>query len=166
VSKYLQEYCIIDSTKKDYMTKTSELYQHYVRVCRENMQVRELDENVFGSKLVEHGIMKRRRRIKGQRTLEYVYEPLMIKHNLLKEQDSIFQLQQEQQPTTVTNSTTGAIAHEQSTITTIRAECPYCALENEAGNSPLFYADTVREVQVHIVLEHPGLDFEGIIEES
>src|SRR5688500_7030749 len=62
VSKYLQEYCIIDSTKKDYSTKSADLYSHYVRICREIMQVRELDENVFGSKLVEHGILHKRRR--------------------------------------------------------------------------------------------------------
>ncbi|MDQ3968819.1 MAG: phage/plasmid primase, P4 family, partial [Thermoproteota archaeon] len=64
VARYLQEYCIIDSTKKEYSTKTTDLYSHYVRICREIMQVRELDENVFGSKLVEQGVLHKRRRIK------------------------------------------------------------------------------------------------------
>jgi P4 family phage/plasmid primase-like protien len=166
VSKYLQEYSIIDSTKKDYMTKTSELYQHYVRVCKEILQVRELDENVFGSKLMEHGILKKRRRIKKKSEgggMEYVYEPIVLKHKLQQEQDSILQGNDSGLLGAVEGATIpiGVVAEEQPETSSI-VECPYCALENEAGNAPLFQSENLREVQIHMVLKHPGLDFEEI----
>ena len=41
-------------------------------------------------------------------------------------------------------------------------ECPYCAIENIAGNAPLFRSKSLREVQLYIIFKHPGLDFEEI----
>lgn len=92
MSRYLQEYCIIDSTKKDYSTKTADLYSHYVKICREIMQVRELDENVFGSKLVGHGVLHKRRRIKKSEggRMEYVYDGIILKHKIYQDQHSVF----------------------------------------------------------------------------
>jgi len=164
VARYLQEYCIIDSTKKDYSTKTTELYSHYVRICREIMQVRELDENVFGSKLVEYGVLHKRRRIKkgeGGR-LEYVYDGIILNHKIYQDQHSILTTADNARGgddmAIITSSSDGGL----SEITEQEIECPYCAIGNIAGNAPLFSSKSLREVQLHIIFEHPGLDFEGI----
>jgi P4 family phage/plasmid primase-like protien len=163
VSRYLEEYCIIDSTKKDYTTKTAELYSHYVRICREIMQVRELDENVFGSKLVEHGVLHKRRRIKkgeGGR-MEYVYDGIILKHKIYQDQHSILAAADNgrgEDDSTMTTAPDGLV----SEITEQEIECPHCTIENMAGNSPLFRSKSLREVQLHIIFKHPGLDFEEI----
>jgi hypothetical protein len=47
-------------------------------------------------------------------------------------------------------------------ITKRELECPYCAIGNTAGNTPLFMSKSLREVQLHIIFKHPGLDFEEI----
>jgi P4 family phage/plasmid primase-like protien len=169
VSRYLQECCIIDSTKKDYSTKTTELYSHYVRICTEIMQVRELDENVFGSKLVEHGVLHKRRRIKKGEggKMEYVYDGIILKHKIYQDQ----QQQQHSILATADNANRGdddtamtAASGEppSSEIKEREVECPYCAIDNTAGNSPLFGSKSLRDVQVHIIFKHPGLDFEEI----
>jgi len=164
VSRYLQEYCIIDSTKRDYSTKTAELYSHYVRICREIMQVRELDENVFGSKLVEHGVLHKRRRIKkgeGGR-LEYVYDGIILKHKIYQDQCSVLATADNAGGRDDTAITTTSSDGALSEITEQKIECPYCAIENLAGNTPLFKSRSLREVQLHIIFKHPGLDFEEI----
>jgi P4 family phage/plasmid primase-like protien len=154
VARYLQEYCIIDANRKDNFTKTSELYEHYCRVCNEFLNVRPLDENVFGSKLVEHGILRRKRRSKGSR--DYVYEPVILKYKQEEEQESKSNLFS--YPSEDSNVEDMPSTEEEPAIT----DCPYCELENQAGNSPLFKAKTHRELQIHIVLEHPGRDFEDL----
>ena len=165
VSRYLQEYCIIDSTERDYSTKTAELYSHYVRICREIMQVRELDENVFGSKLVEHGVLHKRRRIKkgeGGR-LEYVYDGIILKHKIYQDQCSVLATADNARAGADIAMTTVSSGGTRSEITEREVvECPYCAIENTAGNAPLFSSKSLREIQLHIIFEHPGLDFEGI----
>lgn len=164
VSRYLQEYCIIDSTKKDCSTKTAELYSHYVRICREIMQVRELDENVFGSKLVEHGVLHKRRRIKkgeGGR-LEYVYDGIILKHKIYQDQHSVLTTADNARGRDDAAMTTTPSDGVLSEITEQEIECPYCAIGNIAGNAPLFSSKSLREVQLHVIFEHPGLDFEGI----
>jgi P4 family phage/plasmid primase-like protien len=163
VSKYLQEYCIIDSTKKDYSTKTADLYSHYVRICREIMQVRELDENVFGSKLVEHGILHKRRRIKkGEGRMAYVYDGIILKHKIHQDQHSIFATADNAGGEVDDTAMTEAPDGPQLEVTERETECPYCAIENIAGNTPLFISKSLREVQLHIIFKHPGLDFEEI----
>jgi P4 family phage/plasmid primase-like protien len=165
VTRYLQEYCIIDSTKKDYSTKTTELYSHYVRICREIMQVRELDENIFGSKLVEHGVLHKRRRIKkgeGGR-MEYVYDGIILKHKIYQDQCSVLATTDNARGGADIAMTTVSSGGPPSEITEREVvECPYCAIENTAGNAPLFRSKSLREVQLHLIFNHPGLDFEGI----
>ena len=164
VARYLQEYCIIDSTKKDYVTKTAELYSHYVKICREIMQIRELDENVFGSKLVEHGVLHKRRRVKkgeGGR-MEYVYDGIILKHKIYQDQYSIFTTADNAGGRDDTAMTTTSSDGALSEITEREVECPHCAIENVAGNTPLFRSQSLREVQLHIIFKHPGVDFEEI----
>jgi P4 family phage/plasmid primase-like protien len=168
VTKYLQEYCIIDSIKKDYYTKTTELYSHYVRICREIMQVRELDENVFGSKLVEHGVLHKRRRIKNWKgeggRMEYVYDGIILKHKVYQDQRSVLATAADnargRDDTPMT--TTSFDGPHSEIIKREVVECPYCAIDNIAGNAPLFRSKSLREVQLHIIFKHPGLDFEEI----
>jgi phage/plasmid-associated DNA primase len=168
VTRYLQEYCIVDSTKKEYTTKTAELYSHYVRICREIMQVRELDENVFGSKLVEHGVLHKRRRIKNWKgevgRMEYIYDGIILKHKIYQDQHSIFaaasaDIAREEDNAAMTTSPSDEGLSE---ITEREVECPYCAIENMAGNAPLFRSMSLREVQLHVIFKHPGFDFEEI----
>lgn len=161
VTRYLQEYCIIDPTKNDYATKTTELYQHYVRICNEIMQVRPLDENVFGSRLTEHGIQKKRKRVKGDEGegggagRSYFYTPIVLRHAL----------QEQLVASSVVASTAGEYilqqTNEESQPEII--ECPYCSIDNNAGNSPLFRSKSLREIQLHIIFKHPGQDFDGIV---
>ena len=166
VARYLQEYCIIDSTKKEYSTKTIELYSHYVRICREIMQVRELDENVFGSKLVEQGVLHKRRRIKkgeGGR-MEYVYDGIILKHKIYQDQHSIFAPANNDARGEDDLARKSMLSDGPPSEITEReiVECAYCAIENMAGNSPLFRSKSRREVQLHIIFKHTGLDFEEI----
>jgi hypothetical protein len=89
VSRYIQGYCVIDGSRKDFYTSSKTVYRHYLKVC-ENDNIKPLDENVFGSRLVEHGISHKRKRVKGNsRDREYVYEPLRLQHELQQEQDTI-----------------------------------------------------------------------------
>jgi phage/plasmid-associated DNA primase len=165
VARYLQEYCIIDSTKKDYSTKTTELYSHYVRICREIMQVKELDENVFGSKLVEHGVLHKRRRIKKSEggRMEYVYDGIILKHKIYQDQRSVLATADNIGGGDDTAMTTSSSDRPRSEITEQKVvECPYCAIENIAGNALLFRSKSLREVQLHIIFKHPGFDFEEI----
>jgi len=165
VSRYLQEYCIIDSTKKDYVTKTAELYSHYVRICRVIMQVKELDENVFGSKLVEHGVLHKRQRIKKGEGggMKYVYDGIILKHKVYQDQRSVLATTDDiRGGGDDTAMTTLSSDGPRSEITEREVECPHCAIENTAGNAPLFRSQSLREVQLHIIFKHPGLDFEEI----
>jgi phage/plasmid-associated DNA primase len=66
---------------KEYETKTETLYNHYVRWCTERDRIIPLSENVFGSKLVEHGIQKKRKRVKGEGQ-QYFYVPVVLTHVL------------------------------------------------------------------------------------
>jgi P4 family phage/plasmid primase-like protien len=159
VSRYLQEYCIVDPSNKDYATKTSELYEHYVRVCKEILNIRAtdiLDENVLGSRLVEHGILKKRRRIrKGEGGMEYVYEPVTLKHKLYQEQSSVFgSIEQQQEPR----------EDEQPAITSPPSlECPHCTLPG--NNNIIFRTKDLRDYQLHFIFRHPELYSEEIGEE-
>jgi P4 family phage/plasmid primase-like protien len=160
VAKYLQEHCVIDHNQKGYWTRTSDLYQHYVKVCNEYLQVTPLEENVFGSKLVEHGIQKKRHRIKGQGGVTaYFYEPIMLRHVLTNTQGGGLFGYAVPADTTTTISQTEEEEEDQQPAT---AECPYCAVENMSGNSPIASFNNDRECQIHIVLEHPGLEFDDL----
>ncbi|HZA48173.1 MAG TPA: primase-like DNA-binding domain-containing protein [Nitrososphaera sp.] len=81
VARYLEECCVIDFSMKEYETKTETLYNHYVRWCTERDRIIPLSENVFGSKLVEHGIQKKRKRVKGEGQ-QYFYVPVVLTHVL------------------------------------------------------------------------------------
>lgn len=171
VSRYLQEYCIVDPSNKDYIIKTSELYEHYVRVSNEKFNIRAtevLDENVFGSRLVEHGILKKRRRVrKGDGGgMEYVYEPVFLKHKLYQEQNSIHQGNDAVSQSDV--ETWGVSRGEEQqpppAITSSYYECPHCALPG--SNVPIFKCANLRDYQLHFIFKHPELDFEEITEEE
>jgi P4 family phage/plasmid primase-like protien len=154
VARYLQDCCIIDFNKKDYETKTETLYNHYVRWCSERDQIIALDENVFGSKLTEHGIQKKRKTFMGEGR-QYVYKPIVLRHVLQEE------MGQADTITTALEKSAALTTTREETMPEI-IECHHCALENEAGNSPLFTAKSAREVQLHILFKHPGEDFDVI----
>ena len=67
---------------KEYETKTETLYNHYVKWCTERDRIIPLSENVFGSKMVEHGIQKKRKRVKGEGHQQYFYVPVVLTHVL------------------------------------------------------------------------------------
>jgi P4 family phage/plasmid primase-like protien len=167
VSRYIQNYCVIDPSKKDFYTSSERVYDHYVRVC-ENDNIKPLDKNVFGSRLVEHSIEHKRKRIKGSRDLDYVYIPLRLKHELRQEQDSIIDGKSGLFASSAVDTTTSAgiptTAEEQSAISSGGVlECPHCALP---GNyNPIHKANSLRDLQLHIIFRHPDIDFKEITEE-
>jgi hypothetical protein len=119
--------------------------------------------------LVEHGVLHKRRRIKKGEggKMEYVYDGIILKHKIYQDQ----QQQQHSILATADNANRGdddtamtAASGEppSSEIKEREVECPYCAIDNTAGNSPLFGSKSLRDVQVHIIFKHPGLDFEEI----
>ncbi len=162
----MQECCVVDHSRDDdrfrFGTRTEELYRHYRMWCREH-DIEAVEENVFGSRMVEHGIQKKRWRIgKSATERPNFYTPIMLKH-VLEQQDrergqdiaktiekaaEEQQQQEEQQQEEKTRDARNEVI-----------ECPYCALENVAGNSPLFTSKKLRDVQLHIIFKHPGQDF-------
>lgn len=147
VAKWLTASCRIDKTKKDYSVRASHLYDHYVKWSQEIGELDEddiLEKDVFASKLLEqHGIPHRKKKIKGQGYV-WVYDHVKLNHELYQDQASII--------------TTTTPTYEETTKTITVFKCPHCLMT---------FLDRRREVQVHILLEHPGLDFveEIIIEE-
>jgi len=129
------------------------------------MQVKELDENVFGSKLVEHGVLHKRQRIKKGEGggMKYVYDGIILKHKVYQDQRSVLATTDDiRGGGDDTAMTTLSSDGPRSEITEREVECPHCAIENTAGNAPLFRSQSLREVQLHIIFKHPGLDFEEI----
>jgi hypothetical protein len=108
-----------------------------------------LDENVFGSRLTEHGIQKKRKRVGDSRRAHY-YTPIALRHAL---EFQGFETSAEADPGQEEQQ-------QQPAAKTIITECPYCAVDNEAGNCPIFKSKSLREVQLHIIFKHPGQDFE------
>jgi hypothetical protein len=186
----VQNYCVIDGTRKDFSTPSKKLYNHYVKVC-ENDNIRPLDENVFGSRLVEHGVMHKRKRIKkGEGGMQYVYEPIRLKHELQQEQSGLLtanytaesthheekrdELDQERE-SIISNSAlyvssgdapkSSGISdntNEQPAIS-YALECPQCALPG--NNTPISKASNLRDLQLHIIFRHPEVDFEAVEED-
>jgi putative DNA primase/helicase len=167
VSRYIQGYCVIDGSRKDFYTSSKTVYRHYLKVC-ENDNIKPLDENVFGSRLVEHGISHKRKRVKGNsRDREYVYEPLRLQHELQQEQD------------TITNSNSGLYASsgdtpqqssgipdsaDQSANVKELLECIHCALPGISR--PIFRTNNIRDYQLHYIFRHPEVDFNEVTEEQ
>jgi P4 family phage/plasmid primase-like protien len=166
VSRYVQNYCVIDGTRKDFFTPSKKLYNHYVKVC-ENDNIRPLDENVFGSRLVEHGVIHKRKRIKkGEGGMHYVYEPIRLKHELQQEQDSIISNSALYASSGNSPQQSSGIpdTNEQPAISSgVLLECPHCALP---GNyNPIHKANSLRDLQLHIIFRHPEIDFNELTEE-
>jgi P4 family phage/plasmid primase-like protien len=167
VKRWLEECCIIDFNRgeeeKDYETRTETLYNHYRQWCKERAdQIIPLDENVFGSKLTEHGIQKKRKRTQGEgRRQVYFYKPIVLKHVLREEKgqgDIISAIEQTAAEQVQAEEEEKAKATQNKVI----IECPYCAVDNEAGNSPLFQSCSLRAVQLHIIFKHPMEHFDAL----
>jgi putative DNA primase/helicase len=164
VSRYVQNYCVIDGTRKDFSTPSKKLYNHYVKVC-ENDNIRPLDENVFGSRLVEHGVMHKRKRIKkGEGGMQYVYEPIRLKHELDQERESIISNSALYVSSGDAPKSSGISdnTNEQPAIS-YALECPQCALPG--NNTPISKASNLRDLQLHIIFRHPEVDFEAVEED-
>ena len=162
VARYLEECCVIDFSRKEYETKTETLYNHYVKWCTERDRIIPLSENVFGSKLVEHGIQKKRKRVNSSGRQEYFYVPVVLTHVLRGERGQGDILGTLEEKSAAEEEATAAPLNNDRIRRVI--ECPYCALENEAGNSPLFMSESIREVQLHVIFRHPGKNFDDILE--
>jgi len=158
VSRYMQNYCVIDPSRKDFYTPSDRLYDHYLRVC-ENDSIKPLDKNVFGSRLVEHSVLHKRKRVrKGEGGMQYVYEPIRLKH----------ELQQEQSGLLTANYTAESTHHEekrdeQAAISSDILECPHCALPGISR--PIFRTNNTSDYQLHFIFRHPEIDFEEVTEE-
>ena len=125
VARYLQDCCVIDFNKKDYETRTATLYNHYLRWCSERDQIIPLDENIFGSRLIEHGIQKKRKKIKGEGQ-PYFYTPVVLRHALHEEQGEGLD------SSNFSNRNNNSSTNEEA-ANTILTECPYCAADNVAA---------------------------------
>jgi phage/plasmid-associated DNA primase len=161
VSRYVQKYCVIDGSKKDFYTSSKTVYNHYLKVC-ENDNIKPLDENVFGSRLVEHGISHKRKRVKGNsRDREYVYEPLRLRHELQEEQDTI--TNNSNSGLFVSSAGIPADSTDQSTNVKELSECIHCALPGISR--PIFRTNNTRDYQLHYVFRHPEVDLNEVTEE-
>ena len=158
VSRYIQNYCVIDPSRKDFYTPSDRLYDHYLRVC-ENDSIKPLEKNVFGSRLVEHSVLHKRKRVrKGEGGMQYVYEPIRLKH----------ELQQEQSGLLTANYTAESTHHEekrdeQAAISSDILECPHCGLPGISR--PIFRTNNTSDYQLHFIFRHPEIDFEEVTEE-
>lgn len=79
VVEFLEEKCVIDTNKKALSVKTATLQHAFWRFCEEKKCSTYIDNNKFGSELKNRGILKKEKRVKGERA--YYYEGIALKDN-------------------------------------------------------------------------------------
>ena len=148
VSRYLGLYCTIDPLKRDQRTRTEDLYAHYVKACREEFKMKAseiLGEDIFGSRLVEHGVLKQRHRVwKGEgKGRLYFYEPIVIRAEYNTEQTSFDQVKE-------------YLKEDGEPAFTKGTECIHCALPGIG--MPIARFNNLRDYQLHVIFKHPEIN--------
>ncbi len=185
VRDWLNENCVIESSGKhgDYFTETKRLYHDYAAWCRtpgrsgvEN-GLDPLNETHFGNKLRAHGVTYGRRRLRSAGRQGSGNKPVPVYENIVLRSDrdkikggkTLYDIAAAASSTT--DELTAAAASSSSSqrkpnIIIFYYQCPYClqapyAVEMlESGNSPLCISQSLTDVQYHVVLRHPGMDYQ------
>jgi phage/plasmid-associated DNA primase len=72
VKAFLHERCLVDLTDSEYSSLTADVHDEYRKFCKERNE-RSLEKHLFGIKLAEQGIEKKRIRLyNGQRGYAYI----------------------------------------------------------------------------------------------
>jgi P4 family phage/plasmid primase-like protien len=145
LTKYLLENCEVDFNNVEYATKTQALYVNYVKWCADHQITTPLHETTFGSKLVERGIVKRYKRIKGQGRA-YYYMGMALKSEL-----------QGENMTTLEQAAITTVVEEKQASKQLIA-CPQC--------DEMVLLEGEKELQLHFILNHPGKSLVEIVEEE